>query len=69
MTVFGRWLVDQQGRGDWVRDLAIAAARDPRFPRGGDPADARRHLEAVGADGDTFEQLEDAEAAWLTAAH
>lgn len=64
---FGMWLVGQQQRVGWVGELAATAAKDPRFPRGGDPDDARRHLTAMGAEGDVFEALDDAEAAWLRA--
>lgn len=66
---FGTWLVGQQGERGWVGELATTAARDPRFPRSGDVEAARKHLAAMGADGDTFEALDDAEAAWLRVAH
>lgn len=65
---FGTWLVAQAGRHDWVGLLADQARRDPRFPLNGSPDDARKHLAAREADGDAFEQLDDAEAEWLRAA-
>jgi hypothetical protein len=30
---FGRWLITQKDRGDWIDPLAAAARKDPRFPR------------------------------------
>lgn len=61
---FGRWLLAQKSRGDWIDDLATSARADRGFPRNGDPEAVRARLEANGAYGDTIEQLEDAERAW-----
>jgi len=61
---FGGWLVSQARRHDWIGLLADQASKDPRFPKGGDPNQVRTHLEAKGADGDTFEALEAAEREW-----
>lgn len=62
---FGRWLLAQRGRGDWVDDLADAARADPAFPKDGDPEAVRKRLAEKGADGDMFERVDDAEADWL----
>ena len=61
---FGRWLVAQQDRGDWIDDLAGAARADRGFPKEGTPTDVRKRLQALGADGDAFEQVDDAERMW-----
>jgi len=61
---FGRWLLAQKSRGDWIDDLAAQARADRGFPRNGDPKAVRTRMAANGADGDTVEQLEDAERAW-----
>jgi hypothetical protein len=61
---FGRWLLAQTDRGDWIDELAAAARGDRRFPRNGNPDDVRKHLNAMGAEGDMFERVDDAEAAW-----
>jgi hypothetical protein len=58
---FGRWLLAQRDRGDWVDDLATAARADRSFPKNGSVKDVAARLQAMGADGDAFEQLEDAE--------
>jgi hypothetical protein len=62
---FGRWLIAQKDRGDWIDALADAARKDPRFPRNGSPDDVRGHLNAMQAEGDMFEAVDDAEADWL----
>ena len=62
---FGAWLLKQQARSGFIGGLAKAAAADRRFPKGGDPEAVLKHLASVGADGDMFEGLEDAEGAWL----
>lgn len=61
---FGRWLLAQRDRGDWVDDLATAARADRGFPRNGSPEDVRKRLQSFGADGDAFEQVDDAERDW-----
>jgi hypothetical protein len=62
---FGRWLIAQKDRGDWIDALADAARKDPRFPKSGNPDDVRGHLNAMQAEGDMFEAVDDAEADWL----
>jgi hypothetical protein len=62
---FGRWLIAQKDRGDWIDALADAARKDPRFPKNGSPDDVRVHLNAMQAEGDMFEAVDDAEADWL----
>lgn len=61
---FGRWLIAQNDRHDWIGLLAAHAAKDPAFPIDGSPDDVRLHLAAKGSDPDSFEMLDDAERAW-----
>lgn len=61
---FGRWLLAQTDRGDWIDPIAAAARKDPAFPKEGDPDAVRKHLAARGADADAFEALDDAELDW-----
>ena len=61
---FGKWLVSQKDRGDWVDGLADAARADRTFPKNGDPEAVRAHLRKQQADGDTFQAVEDAENDW-----
>lgn len=61
---FGRWLLTQRDRGDWVDGLADAARADRTFPRDGDPEAVRAHLRKQQADGDTFQAVDDAENHW-----
>lgn len=63
---FGKWLLAQKDRGDWIDGLAAAARLDPAFPKDGDPEAVRKRLEQRGADGDAFEALDDAELDWLS---
>ena len=59
---FGEWLLDQTGaRRGSLADLAKAAKLDRSFTRKGTAHDVRARFSAVGADGDAFEALEDAE--------
>ncbi len=61
---FGRWLLAQKDRGDWVDDLAAAARADRTFPKDGDAEAVRKHLRGQQADGDTFQAVDDAEGHW-----
>lgn len=61
---FGRWLLAQSARSDAIGALARCAAQDRAFPRDGSADQISCHLNAVGADGDMHEALEDAELAW-----
>jgi hypothetical protein len=63
---FGRWLLVQKDRGDWVDDLATAARADRGFPKDGDPEAVRAHLRAQQVDGDVFHAVDDAELDWLS---
>lgn len=63
---FGRWLLVQRDRGDWIDDLANAARADRAFPKDGDPEAVRAHLRQQQADGDTFQAVDDAEMDWLS---
>ncbi|MGK6354710.1 hypothetical protein ACMGDH_05730 [Sphingomonas sp. DT-207] len=62
---FGRWLIAQRDRGDWIDELANAVRADPAFPKDGDPEAVRKRLTQQGADGDMFERVDDAETDWL----
>ncbi|WP_267382628.1 MULTISPECIES: hypothetical protein [unclassified Sphingomonas] len=63
---FGAWLMMQRDRGDWVDGIAEAARADRAFPRGGDVETVRKRLRDMGADGDAFAALDDAEMDWLS---
>jgi hypothetical protein len=65
---FGKWLLAQRERGDWVDDLASAARADRTFPKNGDPEAVRAHLRQQQADGDVFQAVDDAEADWQSLA-
>jgi hypothetical protein len=54
---FGRWLLSQRNRGDWVDGIADAAWADRTFLRDGEPEAARAHLHKQQADGDALLQL------------
>jgi hypothetical protein len=62
---FGSWLVKQKGEDGLVGRLAAGVAADRGFPRDGDPDLLRARLHALGAEGDMFEAVDDAELAWL----
>jgi uncharacterized protein YozE (UPF0346 family) len=64
---FGRWLLSQATRSDPIGELAQRAARDPGFPRDGTADAVSCRLNAVGADGDVHQALEDAELDYLCA--
>lgn len=64
---FGRWLLKQCERGDWVDGLADAARADRTFPKDGDPEAVRGHLRKQQADGDAFAAIDDAESDWHAA--
>lgn len=62
---FGSWLLAQQQHRGLIGLLAKAAKADIGFPKMGAPDDVRSRLTLAGADGDMFEAIDDAEAAWL----
>ena len=62
---FGRWLLEQRDRGDWVDGIADAARADRTFPKNGDPEAVRKHLRGQQADGDAFAAVDDAESDWM----
>ncbi|KQN29722.1 hypothetical protein [Sphingomonas sp. Leaf38] len=62
---FGRWLLRQRDRGDWIDGVAEAARGDRQFPRDGDPEAVRKRLREMSADGDAFAAIDDAEMHWL----
>lgn len=64
-TSFGRWLLDQRQREDAIGSLAKQAFGDPGFPRDGSPKDVSKRLNTLGADGDIFQALDDAELDWI----
>jgi hypothetical protein len=61
---FGEWLLARTDRKGWIGDLAKAAKADRDFPKRGSPGDVRKRLQQMGADGDAFEALDDAELDW-----
>ncbi|WP_260597153.1 YozE family protein [Sphingomonas endolithica] len=61
---YGKWLLAQRDRGDWVNDLANAARADRTFPKEGDPEAVRAHLRKQQADSYVFQAVDDAEADW-----
>jgi hypothetical protein len=62
-VLFGRWLLTQRDRGDWVDGIAEAARADRTFP--GDPEAVCAHLRKQQADGDAFAAIDDAESDWM----
>lgn len=58
---FGSWLLEQGKRPGSLGDIAKAARADRLFPKNGTGEDVRKRFNAVGADGDAFEALDDAE--------
>ncbi|MBJ6122937.1 hypothetical protein [Sphingomonas mollis] len=64
---FGKWLLTQRDRGDWVDGIADAARADRTFPKNGDPEAVRGHLRKQQADGDAFAAIDDAESDWMAA--
>jgi hypothetical protein len=66
-VAFGRWLLTQRDRGDWVDGIAEAARADRTFPRDGDPEAIRAHLRKQQADGNAFAAIDDAESDWMAA--
>lgn len=61
---FGRWLLAQRGRDGEIGQLADAAGRDPGFPRDGDFTAISKRLNALQADPEMHEALEQAELDW-----
>jgi len=61
---FGAWLIAQADAKGWIGDLAKAAKADRTFPKQGTPDNVRKRLQEMGADGDAFEALDDAEMSW-----
>lgn len=61
---FGAWLLQQTGRDGWIGALAKQAKGDPTFRKAAGPNDLRKRLQSAGAEGDSFEALDDAEAEW-----
>lgn len=61
---FGAWLVGQGDRREWWSALAKAAKADRAFPQHGDVEAVTDYLKLRGADGDAFEQLDDADSAY-----
>jgi len=62
---FGRWLLRQRERGDWIDGVAEAARADRQFPKDGDPEAVRKRMREMSADGDAFAAIDDAELHWL----
>ena len=62
---FGGWLLKQVGRDGWIGMLAKQAKGDPRFLKSLTPDDLRKRLHDAGAEGDSFEAVDDAETEWM----
>ena len=62
---FGRWLLKQRDRGDWIDPVADAARADRQLPKDGDPEAVRKRLREMSADGDAFAAIDDAELDWM----
>jgi hypothetical protein len=58
---FGAWLINQAKRPGTIGELARAIKLDRKFPKSGSADDVRRHFGSIGAEGDAFEALDDAE--------
>ena len=65
-VAFGQWLLNQAHSDGWVGDLARAAKHDPKFPKHGDAEAVRARLRELGAEGDAFQAVDDAEMDWLS---
>jgi uncharacterized protein YozE (UPF0346 family) len=63
---FGKWIMTQRDRGDWIDGIAEAARSDRTFPKNGDPEAVRKHLRGQQADGDAFAAIDDAESEWMS---
>lgn len=61
---FVTWLLRQVKSRGAIGELARAARADPLFPRRGNADDVRARFASVGADGDAYAALEDAERAY-----
>lgn len=66
-VAFGRWLLTQRDRGDWVDGIAEAASADRTFLHEGNPEAVRAHLCKQQAYGDAFAARDDAESDWIAA--
>lgn len=58
---FGAWLLNQGKGPGLIGELAKAVKLDRAFPKNGTVDEVRRRFALVGADGDAFEALDDAE--------
>lgn len=63
---FGRWLLLQVDRRDFIGQLANIARSDRGFPKDGDPDAVRRRLGDTGTDPEMFEAVDDAELDWTS---
>lgn len=61
---FATWLLGQSKSGGAIGELAKAARVDRLFPRAGDADIVRLRFDKVGADGDAYAALDDAERAY-----
>lgn len=57
----GRWLLKQSTRTNAVGILALAAKRDPRFPKEGDFQAISARLNALGTEREMHQVLDEAE--------
>ena len=61
---FATWLLDQNRAPGLIGELARAGRADTRFPRKGSADDVRAYFGKMGADGDAYSALDDAERAY-----
>jgi hypothetical protein len=61
---FVAWLREQAKSGGAIGELAKAARLDPSFPKKGSADDVRARFCRLGADGDAYVALDDAERAY-----
>ncbi len=61
---FAAWLLAQVSRKGAIGELAKAVKLDRHFPRAGSADDVRAHFGNVGADGDAYDVLDEAERAY-----
>jgi len=64
LPCFVAWLREQAKSGGAIGELAKAARLDPSFPKKGSADDVRARFGRLGADGDAYAALEDAERAY-----
>lgn len=62
---FGQFLLSQKSASGALGELAQAAAKDPKFPKQGEPKDVATLLHTQQAPPEFHEAMEDAVAEWM----